>query len=214
MARSNRRRRIADDGKFQFSVAMRLIAYVYVYLVFFAILANLSAIYTVVARADDTAAFIAAVERLEIFAEVFVLPLGFTFVVMCLHGMFLTRRLSGPLSLLRATLRQVRGKVLPAHFRLRRDDYFRELCEEMDGLLSNLRGEVTEIRTLSDSLSAEATALRESGDLPDGAHQSLLNLSNGFSRLRQLVNGYRLEEEEPEAGSTERKGVGAASTSC
>jgi hypothetical protein len=208
-----RRRRDTADGKFRFGVAVRLVAYVYVYLTLFALLANVSAIYTVLARADETAAFVAAVERLRVFVEVFVLPLGLTFIVMCLHGMFLTHRLAGPIYRLQVTLRQLRAKVLPAHFRLRKDDYFKELCGEMDGLLANLRSEVTEIRALSDGLVAEAEILKNSGHLPADAQQSLLTLSNGFTRLRQLVNGYELEGE-PAAAVVERKPVGAVPTSC
>jgi hypothetical protein len=207
------RRRIIVDGRFQIGVAIRIVACVYVYLALFALLANVPAIHAIVVRGDDTAAYVAAVERLKVFLEVFVLPLALTFVAMCLHGLFLTHRMAGPIHRLRSTLRDMRGKVLPAEFSLRKGDYFLDLCEDVNGLLTTLRSEVMESRRLCDEMAGEAQALEAAGGLSKEAREHLLRMANGFTRLRQVVDGYRLEGE-PEAVKAEGKGVGAVSAAC
>ncbi len=209
----HRRRRILVDRRLQIGLSLRIVGYVYLYLVFFALVATGPAIMTVLRGGDDPE-FLRAVDRLTVFVQVFVLPLALTFVCMCLHGIVLTHRVAGPIYRFRQVLSGIRRRFLPPKVALREGDCFADLCEEMNGLLEHLRGEIGAIREVSEGLAAEAAALQAEGGLPSDAQVRLVRLANGFTRLRQVVDGYRFEAEPSAASAPEPKAVGAAAGSC
>jgi methyl-accepting chemotaxis protein len=194
-----RRRKVVVDRKFQVGVSLQIVGYVYAYLVLFALLANYGALKEVVFGDGGTPKYVEAVGRLEIFVEVFVLPLLFTFVCMCLHGVLFSHRLAGPLFRFKDALRRVRGGDLAVEVQLRDRDYFKDLCEEINALLGHLRGDLHRLRSVSSDLAEEGEALARAGNLPPEAQAKLLSIANSSSRLRQLVESYRIDlPEEPE----------------
>lgn len=196
-----RRRNVIVDRKFQFGVSFRVIGYVYLYLVLFAVVANLQALRTVLGGTTDELAWITAVERLEIFVEVFVLPMVFTFLCMCLHGLLFTHRLAGPIVRFRRVLQSIRERKLPSEVEIRDEDYFQDLCREVDGMVQHLRSDVQQFQASSAELARASEELLADGGLPPDARGKLLGIANGFSRLRQLVDGYTLEGKNPPEAS-------------
>ena len=145
----------------------------------------------------DQAVYVEAVTRLQIFVEIFVVPLLFTFICMCLHGMLFTHRLAGPIYRFKETLKKIRSGNLSMNIQLRDQDYFQDLCVEVNAMLDGLRGDFSKFRGMSRELAEQGEALANTGGLPDDAREKLLGLANASSKLRQLVDGYQLGDEEP-----------------
>ena len=195
MGGDRRRKRLLVDKKLQMGMSLHIVGFVYVYLVLFALLANFTALKTVVFGGSEEA-YIEAVDRLTIFVQVFVLPLGATFVAMCLHGIFFTHRIVGPIYRFRETLKKIRGGDLAGRIEIRKDDYFGDLCDEINSMIGHLRGDLIHFRKVSQDLAEQGEALAEKGHLPPEDQLKLLEITNSSTRLRQLVDGYRLEEDE------------------
>ncbi len=193
------RSRIIVDKKLQLGMALQIMGYVYFYLVLFSLLANSRALWTVIAGTGDEAAWAAAVQRLHIFVQVFVLPLAFTFICMCLHGLIFTHRLAGPIYRFKKILRRVREGDLAQEVSIRENDYFHDLCDEMNAVIGGLREEMLRFRELSRELADEGESLAAGGDLPPEAREKLIRITNASTRLRQLMDCYRLEREETPA---------------
>jgi len=192
MGGDRRRKRLIVDKKLQLGMSLHIVGFVYLYLVLFALLANFGAIKTVVFGGAETA-YIEAVTRLNIFVQVFVIPLVATFVCMCLHGIVFSHRLAGPLYRFKQTLRRIQDGDLAGEIELRKGDYFHDLCDEVNAMISQLRGDLLHFRQASHDLAEQGEALVASGNLPPEDQMKLLNITNASTRLRQLVDGYRLE---------------------
>ena len=65
--RGFRRRRVLVDKKLQVGLSLHIIGYVYFYLVLFALIANFTAITTVLTGGDSDQEYIQAVHRLKLF---------------------------------------------------------------------------------------------------------------------------------------------------
>lgn len=187
-----RRKKILVDGKLQLGISLQIIGYVYLYMVLFAILANFHSLRTVIFESSNTVTYVQAVTRLQIFVEVFVIPLGFTFLCMCLHGVLFTHRLAGPVYRFKSVLREIRSGNLRQEVRIRDQDYFHDLCGEVNSLLDGLRGDFLKFREVSVELAEKGERLASSGDLPEEAQVQLLEIANASSMLRRLVDGYQL----------------------
>jgi methyl-accepting chemotaxis protein len=196
MGGDRRRRRLVVDGKLQLGMALHIVGYVYLYLVLFALLANVGSLKTVLFGGSEEA-YIVAVTRLKIFVEVFVVPLAATFVCMCLHGVLFSHKVAGPLYRFRETLRKIKQGDLANNIKIRKDDFFQDLCDEVNGMITQLRGDLVHFRKASQELAEEGESLAEAGDLPEEAQKKLLGITNASTRLRQLVDGYRLVDTDP-----------------
>lgn len=188
-------------GKLQHGMALGIIGYVYFYLVLFALLANLHALKAVIFGSGSEAEYVAAVSRLQIFLETFVLPLVFTFLCMCFHALFFSRRFAAPIDEVRESISRIRrGDLGPRDSGGENSSYFQGLYEEMDGMVSRLRGDFRHFRALSRELAEEGQNLAATGNLPDSAREKLVAIANASSRLRQLADGYELapEADEPQ----------------
>jgi methyl-accepting chemotaxis protein len=183
------------DKKLQVGMSLHITGFLYMYLVLFALLANFAALKTVVFGGSEEA-YLEAVTRLDIFVEVFVFPLVATFVCMCLHGFLFTHRIAGPVYRIKEMLKRVQGGDLATDVKLRKNDYFQDLCEDLNGMIDQLRGDLVHFRQASQKLADEGEALAASGDLPPESQAKLLGITNASTRLRQLVDGYRLQPDE------------------
>jgi len=195
MGGDRRRKRLFVDKKLQFGMALHIVGFVYFYLVLFALFANFSAIRTVLFGGTE-ASYIEAVSRLEVFVEVFVIPLVATFVCMCLHGIVFSHRLAGPLYRFKETLKRIQDGDLAGEIKLRKDDYFHDLCKEVNSMIGNLRGDLIHFRKASQDLAEQGEALASAGTLPAEDQKKLISITNASTRLRQLVDGYRLDHGE------------------
>jgi hypothetical protein len=63
-------------------------------------------------------------------------------------------------------------------------------------MISQLRGDLVHFRQASQELAEQGEALAASGSLPADDQMKLLQITNASTRLRQLVDGYRLEHDE------------------
>ena len=190
-----RRKQVLLNRKLQLGMSLHITGFLYMYLVLFALLANFSALKTVVFGGSE-AEYVQAVTRLDIFVEVFVFPLVATFVCMCLHAVIFTHRIAGPVHRFKELLDRVRGGDLATDVHLRKNDYFQDLCDDLNGMIEQLRGDLITFRKASQELAEEGEALAASGDLPEESQNKLLGITNASTRLRQLVDGYRLRPDE------------------
>jgi len=188
------------DKKLQVGMSLQITGFLYMYLVLFALLANFVALKTVLFGGSEEA-YVQAVTRLDIFLQVFVFPLVATFICMCLHGLVFSHRIAGPVYRIKDMLNRIRGGDLAQDVHIRTNDYFHDLCDDLNSMIERLRGDLIEFRKASQELAEEGEALAEAGDLPDAHQERLLGITNASTRLRQLVDGYRLTPEEVEVGS-------------
>ncbi|MHC4472273.1 MAG: HAMP domain-containing protein [Planctomycetota bacterium] len=193
-----RRKRIVVDRKLQLKLSMSVTGILYFYLVLFALLANSGAIWTVLTGGDSDQEYVAAVSRMQMFLQMFVLPLGITFLCMALHGFLFSHRVAGPIGRMKDALRSIASGNLDADLKLRKDDYFHDLCGEVNTMVGGLREELVRFRKLSLELANEGESLAEAGDLPDEAQQKLLAIANASAKMRQLAEGYKISLD-PEA---------------
>ena len=191
MSAKNRRTRFLVNRKLQLGMSFQIVAYVYLYLVLFALLANYSALKTVVFGTGGDADYIAAVERLEVFVEVMVLPLILTFLCLWLHGILFSHRLAGPIYRIKQALSQARSGNLSMDVKLRERDYFQDICDELNGLCGRLRGDMAHCRELSGRLADAAEALDSTGELNADTRSRLVDMANATQELRKLVDGYK-----------------------
>jgi len=195
MTQENRRRkRLIIDRKLQMGVSLHLVGYVYLYLVLFALLANFNALKHVIFGGDGEE-YVQAVARLHVFLETFVLPMIFTFVCLLLHGFIFTHKIAGPIYRFRETMRKLKGGDLADDIELRENDYFRDLCVEVNGMIGHLRNDLLAFKRASVLLADEGESLAQTGDLPPEAQKKLLSITNASTELRQLVESYRLEDD-------------------
>jgi methyl-accepting chemotaxis protein len=185
------------DRKLHLKVFIRIVGYLYAYLVLFAVLANIGSIKEVIFRGGTEEAYNEAVYRLQIFVTTFVIPLVLTFVAMCIHGLFFSRSLAGPLVRFKQSLRKIKEGDLSFQVDIRGSDHFQDLCQEVNGMLGHLRNDFIHFRAVSQHLAEAGEALAETGDLPAESQARLLELTNASTRLRQLVDGYRLSDQQP-----------------
>lgn len=201
-----RRHSVIASGRTQVRLTMQFVAYVYCYLVVFSLLANLSAIGEVVSPSGDEATYVAAVDRLNVFVEVFVLPLAITFVIMSLHGVLISQRLAGPVYRIKEVLKGVAHRDLARDVRIRDVDFFHDLCEEMNQMIGRVREDLAHLRTFSDEVAEHGEALAAAGELPAGSQRSLIDLTTATTRLRQLVGAWKLDlVEDPDPRDARRE---------
>jgi methyl-accepting chemotaxis protein len=191
-----RHSQIIVDRRLHLRVFLRIAGYLYAYLVLFAILANLGAIKTVVFGNGPEEKYLDAVYRLQVFATTFVIPLVLTFVAMCIHGMYFSRRLAGPLVRFKQSLRRIKEGDLSHDLQIRGGDHFQDLCREVNEMLGQLRTDFVHFRTVSQHLAEAGESLASEGDLSTDAQARLFEITNASTRLRQLVDGYQLEDGE------------------
>ena len=207
--RKERRQSALVSGRTQVTLTMQFVGYVYCYLVLFALLANLSAIGEVISPSGDQAAYVAAVDRLHVFVEVFILPLAITFVIMCLHGVLFSQRLAGPVHRFKEVLKGITRRDVARDVKIREVDFFQDLCEEMNGMIGRVREDLTHLRSFSDEVADHGEALAEAGELPPESQRRLIELTTATTRLRQLVGAWKLEQADATAETGEKPSVEA-----
>jgi len=188
-------------------MSLNLIGFVYMYLVLFALLANAGAIFTVATGGSSDAEYLQAVLRLQTFAQVFVIPLALTSVAICLHGVLFTHRIAGPIHRFKESLQRFRSGDLSTEIKLRKTDYFHDLCEDINAMVADLRSRFVAYRELSTKLAEQSEALANAGDLPTDAQKKLIEITTATTRLRQFTDQFHLGGEtvsEPKRSSREK----------
>lgn len=171
---SFRRRQFLVDPEVQIGVSTHLIGWIYVYFLLFAVVANSSALFQMMAAETRGAAWEAAFDQIRAFARFVVVPMGLTFVAMAIHAVFLTHRLAGPIVRYKKALRDIAAHRLPSPITVREKDYFRDLADEMNAAVSALREDAARRRKVVETHHADVKALVESLERhPDDIHGAL-----------------------------------------
>ncbi len=137
-ARPRRRQKIVD-AKFQLGLGLHLIGWLYLYVVLFAVGANLPAIKSIFASDISEPDYVDAMLALRGFSRFVVVPLALTFLAMAGHAIVVTHRIAGPVYRMKMVLRQVAAGELPPSVRFRDHDYLKDLAEEATTALAALR---------------------------------------------------------------------------
>ena len=178
----HKRRQILVDRQLQFGLSMHLIGWLYFYVVAFAMIVNLPAIWAVVTEPETESAFDTAVQHMQWFTQYTIVPLALTFVCVAAHAIVATHRIAGPIVRVKAVLREMSERRFPAApVKLRDKDYFKDVAIEVDNLSAALRENAARERRMNQETAAGARDLLaaiEQGELTKNellalAHEAL-----------------------------------------
>src|SRR5262245_34313827 len=108
-----KRRQILVDRRLQLGLSIQFVAWLYFYVVAFAVLANAESIWALFTQPDSEDAYLEAVDHLQWFTKLTVLPLTLTFACVAVHGVMITHRLAGPMVRIKAVIRDLAQRRLP-----------------------------------------------------------------------------------------------------
>jgi hypothetical protein len=158
-APERRRRQILIDRQLQLGLSVHFVAWLYFYVVAFAVLANAESIWALFTQPDSEGAHLEAVEHLQWFTKLTILPLTLTFACVAVHGVMITHRIAGPIYRIKAVIRDLAQRRLPSGpVTLRKGDCFRDVAEELTKLTDSTRDDHARRRRMNGETVA---ALRE-----------------------------------------------------
>jgi hypothetical protein len=139
-APERRRRQILIDRQLQLGLSMHFIGWLYFYVVAFSVLANAESIWALFTQPDSEGAYLDAIDHLQWFTKLTVLPLTLTFACVAVHGVLITHRIAGPIYRIKAVIRDLAQRKLPMRpVELRKGDAFRDVADELTKLVEAMR---------------------------------------------------------------------------
>jgi len=154
-----RRRQKIVDAKFQLGLGLHLVGWIYLYVVVFAVAANLQALSALVFSDMADPEYVEAVHALRGFARFVVVTLALTFVFMALHAVIVTHRIAGPVYRAKMVLREMARRRFPAKVKFRDKDYLEDLAEEMTNTVVALREDQGRMRRMNAETAESARRL-------------------------------------------------------
>ena len=184
----HRRRQILIDRQVQLGLSVHFVAWLYFYVVAFAVLANAESIWALFTQPDYEAAHADAVQHLQWFTRLTVLPLTLTFACVAVHGVLITHRVAGPMYRIKSVIRDLVQRRLPAGpITLRKGDCFRDVAEELTKLVDATRDDHARRRRMNGETVAalrDLVASLESGPRP--AAETLAAANQALDRAEFL----------------------------
>ena len=183
-----RRRQILIDRQLQLGLSVHFVGWLYFYVVAFAVLANAESIWALFTQPDSEGAHLDAVEHLQWFTKLTILPLTLTFACVAVHGVLITHRIAGPIYRIKAVIRDLAQRRLPSRaVELRKGDCFRDVAEELTKLVDSTRDDHARRRRMNGETVAalrELVAALESG--PRSAAETLAMANQALDRAEFL----------------------------
>jgi hypothetical protein len=183
-----KRRQILIDRQLQLGLSMHFVGWLYFYVVAFAVLANAESIWALFTQPDSESAYLDAVDHLQWFTKLTVLPLTLTFACVAVHGVLITHRVAGPIYRIKAVIRDLAQRRLPSRpVELRKGDCFRDVAEELTKLVEATRDDhARRQRMNAETVAAlrELVAALESGPRP--ATETLAMANQALDRAEFL----------------------------
>lgn len=146
---NSKRRQVVVDARLQVGMVSRMIGWLYLYFLGFALLANAPAVHTLLTEAATAPAHVAAVERLSWFAKFVLAPMGLTFCAMVVHGVFLTHRLAGPVYRLKQVARRLARRDFAQDVRLRDGDHLQDVAADLAAAIRALGEDTRRMRRMN-----------------------------------------------------------------
>jgi hypothetical protein len=175
----HRRRQILVDRQVQLGLSVHFVGWLYFYVVAFAVLANAESIWALFTQPDAEAAHIDAVQHLQWFTRLTVLPLTLTFACVAVHGVLITHRVAGPIYRIKSVIRDLVQRRLPSEpVTLRKGDCFRDVAEELTKLVDSTRDDHARRRRMNGETVValrELVAALESGPRPAAETLAMAN---------------------------------------
>ena len=162
-----RRKQLIVDRKLQLGLGMQLIGWVYLYVVGFTLVSIAPSLIRMSLSDAASPEYAEAVYRVQSFGRFVALPLMFTFLAMCLHGVLLTHRLAGPVYRFKVVARDMARRAFPAQVTVRPRDFHHDLAAELDTACRALRSHDARTRELVAGLTtlvADGTDAEAIGD--------------------------------------------------
>jgi hypothetical protein len=174
-----RRRQILIDRQLQLGLSVHFVGWLYFYVVAFAVLANAESIWALFTQSEAEAAQVDAVQHLQWFTRLTVLPLTLTFACVAVHGVLITHRIAGPIYRIKAVIRDLVQHRLPSGpVTLRKSDCFRDVAEELTKLVDATRDDHARRRRMNGETVValrELVAALESGPRPAAETLAMAN---------------------------------------
>jgi hypothetical protein len=178
-APERRRRQILIDRQLQLGLSVHFVAWLYFYVVAFAVLANAESIWALFTQPDAEGAHLDAVEHLQWFTRLTILPLTLTFACVAVHGVMITHRIAGPIYRIKAVIRDLAQRRLPSGpVTLRKGDCFLDVADELTKLVESTRDDHGRRRRMNGETVAtlrELVAALESGPRPAAETLAMAN---------------------------------------
>lgn len=146
---NSKRRQVVVDARLQVGMVSRMVGWLYLYFLGFALLANTPAVLDLLTEDASTAAHAAAVERLSWFAKFVLAPMGLTFCAMVVHGVFLTHRLAGPVYRLKQVLRGLARRDFTQRAQLREGDHLQDVAADLRNAIAALADDSLRMRRMN-----------------------------------------------------------------
>jgi methyl-accepting chemotaxis protein len=164
-----KRKKILIDPGFQVGLSVNMLAWLYFYILMFALVVNAPWIWSIFTASAQDPKFQDAVQRLQWFTRFAVLPLALMFVCVAAHGVVFAHRVAGPVYRIKVTLREIAQRRFPATpVRLRPKDYFKDVAIDLSTMIDSLRDDAARVRRMNQETldgARELVAAIESGGL-------------------------------------------------
>jgi methyl-accepting chemotaxis protein len=164
-----KRKQILVDPGFQVGLSVNMLAWLYFYILMFALVVNAPWIWSIFTASAQDAKFQEAVQRLQWFTRFAIVPLALMFVCVAAHGVVFAHRVAGPVFRIKATLREIAQHKFPSTpVRLRPKDYFKDVATDLSTMIDALRDDAARVRRMNQETldgARELVAAIESGRL-------------------------------------------------
>jgi len=145
-----KRKQILVDPGFQVGLSVNMLAWLYFYILMFALVVNAPWIWSIFTAGAQDPKYQDAVQRLQWFTRFAVLPLALMFVCVAAHGVVFAHRIAGPVFRIKAVLREVaRRQYTSIPVRLRPKDYFKDVAAELTTVVESLRDDADRVRRMN-----------------------------------------------------------------
>jgi hypothetical protein len=164
-----KRKKILIDPGFQVGLSVNMLAWLYFYILMFALVVNAPWIWSIFTGSAQDPKFQEAVQRLQWFTRFAVVPLALMFVCVAAHGVVFAHRVAGPVFRIKTVLREVAQRRFPSTpVRLRPKDYFKDVATDLSTMIDALRDDAARVRRMNHETlegARELVAAIEAGDL-------------------------------------------------
>jgi hypothetical protein len=145
-----KRKKILIDPGFQVGLSVNMLAWLYFYILMFALVVNAPWIWSIFTASAQDPKYQDAVQRLQWFTRFAVVPLALMFVCVAAHGVVFAHRVAGPVYRIKTVLRDVAKRKYPSTpVRLRPKDYFKDVAAELSTMVDALRDDAARVRRMN-----------------------------------------------------------------
>jgi len=155
-----KRKKILVDPSLQVGLSINMLAWLYFYILMFALVVNAPWIWTIFTGRAADVEYQDAMQRLQWFMRFAVIPLICMFVCVAAHGVVFAHRVAGPIYRIKAVLREMSARRWPTTpVRLRPKDFLKDVAAELSTTIDSLKDDARRCRRMNEETIAGAREL-------------------------------------------------------